>query len=630
MAPSPPLADTQIAVSASSHDERTRRNVACINCRNSKVRCKTSLVLGQPCQRCAKLELPCVVDKTHKRVTKRSKLELLEQEVRAIQQAVHQGTEPTTSSTDVSPLVAGPRPSGPASHPAALLEDPPTSLHAPIFPIHASPKTGPTEDRVLDERRISGEDIDYYFAMFFQHFYPFAPLLRKKIPDECFHAQPMLFWIVLYIACRRYSRDPGLVTVLYNHINKNIWAMLSIPALGLEEIHAILLACMWPFPTTRLATDPGSMLANIAMNAAMMLGLHTGRGSHPQFCLGLRNPLTSTDEEASATWAACCIVVQRNSTIAGHPPPSFQFSDLRCIKTLEACYWADLLTLYDLQKFLNRFHTAMFAQIAASNSIPEGIIRMWELELEVLKPTIVRYDTEISRIRVLSSMLEVQLYHFQGQSMTPPLDTNLQINILRAFNTARAVILNAVDLQARRQLLTHATNCVFRSIADAACLIIYLLHCAGAQPDIAPLELQMLGQQACAAVGLCSVSEEDVPYRMHSLMDMFWKHRDMLPMFQSLPPSWIERCGAGLMFACLERFKASLLTIQHNSESIKSTMKMINPSRVDLTAKGITTMPNEKPDPNGLLPDPFQDIDWNMLMDDLTKMGSEGVLFGII
>ncbi|UKZ71423.1 uncharacterized protein TrAtP1_012378 [Trichoderma atroviride] len=392
MAPTPPSADSP------SHDEKTRRNVACVNCRNSKVRCKSSTIPGQPCQRCAKLQISCVVDKSHKRVTKRSKLEQLEQELRSIQQVVNNKKANSESTwSPPSPLAPFSASSGQAPL-SAILKPARTPLSIQLGPSPRPPdkrqkKTGPTEARVLNAIIISGEDIDYYFSKYLQHFHPFLPILRKKEPDECYDAQPVLFWAVLYVTCRRYAKDTQLFSALVEHMTKNLWPMMSSAVLGVDEIHAILLVCAWPYPTIRFVTDPSSMLVNIAMNACMSLGLHTGRGSHPQFCVGSRHCYTSTDEEASSTWIACCLLAQRISASAGLPPPFMQHSDVRCKAALESNYWADLLATYELQRFLNRFHMAMHAQTSNVGSVPESAIAIWENELETLKPLLVRFDT---------------------------------------------------------------------------------------------------------------------------------------------------------------------------------------------------------------------------------------------
>lgn len=70
-----------------------------------------------------------------------------------------------------------------------------------------------------------------------------------------------------------------------------------------------------------------------------------------------------------------------------------QHSDTRCKAALGSNYWADLLATYELQRFLNRFHTSMHAQTSHVGSVPESAIAVWENELETLKPLLVRFDT---------------------------------------------------------------------------------------------------------------------------------------------------------------------------------------------------------------------------------------------
>lgn len=85
--------------------------------------------------------------------------------------------------------------------------------------------------------------------------------------------------------------------------------------------------------------------------------------------------------------------LNRTSASAGHPPPFIQLSDTRCKAALESTYWADLITTYELQRFLNRFHMAMHAQTSTVGSVPDSLVATWENEYEVLKPLLIRFDT---------------------------------------------------------------------------------------------------------------------------------------------------------------------------------------------------------------------------------------------
>lgn len=150
-----------------------------------------------------------------------------------------------------------------------------------------------------------------YKVRFLQFHHPLLPVLRKKDPDDCYEAHPTLFWVIIYIACRRCPAYELLFTALPEFVEKEVWASVSAPVLTLEAIHAMLLLCSWPVPKIRFATDPSTTLANIALNACVLQGLHTGKGKHVQYAVGLRRELKLTDEEASTTWLACCAIAQR-------------------------------------------------------------------------------------------------------------------------------------------------------------------------------------------------------------------------------------------------------------------------------------------------------------------------------
>ncbi|KAK4073465.1 uncharacterized protein Triagg1_5291 [Trichoderma aggressivum f. europaeum] len=593
-------------------------------------------------------------------VATQSKLEQLEQELRSIQKVVN--TKPSGSESawsPPSPLTAFSATSTDQTPSAAAQKTrPPLPIQLAV-PSARPPekkqqkKVGPTEARVLGSILISGQDIDYYFSKFLQHFHPFLPILRKKEPDECYAAQPMLFWAVLYVTSRRYAKDNQLFGALVEHMTKNLWTMIASAVLGLDEIHTILLVCAWPYPTIRFVTDPSSMFAGIAMNACVSLGLHTGRGSHPQFCVGSRHGYTSTDEEASSTWIACCLISQRTSACAGHPPPFIQHGDARCKAALESTYWADLLTTYELQRFLNRFHMSMHAQTSTEGSVPDSAVAAWENEYEVLKPLLIRFDTEISRILKLAALLEIQLFYFMSPSSITPTNNNLiinantavvnpptasppspssnptlRVNTLKAFTTARSLILTALDLDSRSKFISHCPGILCRALTDAANTIVYLLHSAWG-PDLAPEEANLLAQQAYSAIMRCSVKEQDIWYRGSVIMETFWSFRSYVPKFDSVPPSWISRGAAGITYACLERFKNGLLMAQKSTDGVNKCLEIIQ-FRTDQSS-GTNTVAQDQPMTNNVpASDPFQDVDWSMFMDDFGWTGEDGVLMSLI
>ncbi|KAM3502611.1 hypothetical protein MY10362_004738 [Beauveria mimosiformis] len=588
MAPTPPSAD--VASSASPHSEdRTRRNVACVNCRNSK-------------------------------------LELLEQELQSIKQVVHpHGTNGADSNwTPPTPRVLVPNASENHSRVfAQAVPQAPTPLSEPSSAAPPSaqlpeqrPKSGPTQARMLGEHMVSGEDIDWYFNKFLQCFHPALPILRKRDPDECYEASPILFWVIIYVTCRRYTKDRVFFRALVDHVEKDISITLMDPVMTLETAHAALFLCSWPLPVIRLLTDSSTTYISIVMTGIMMIGVHTGRGSHKQFCVGTRRKGgIFTDEEAASTWMACCVLAQ---------------------------------------KFLNRFHTAMSVHASSHGQAPSSEVARWEQEFETLKPAIIQPNTDLSHVLSLSALLEIQTFYFSANPESPP---HIQrINYLRAFNTARSLISTVLEQESRSKFLTHATNQIFRSLIDAACIVTSILYSTSAPPDMSPNDANQLAQHAAAVLHRCSVEESDLPHRIGVIIETFWNIRHLIPRIEIGPRAWSDRLGVGMSFWCLELYKRGIRAAQKNSETAAAANRAdelihahcrkrqnraqhstespavengVPASTALQSAATSVSHPSNLLQPMAMGPDIFQEIDWSMFTDDFGWIGDEGVLLGL-
>lgn len=141
---------------------------------------------------------------------------------------------------------------------------------------------------------------------YLQYYHPFLPILRHKEPNSCYDTHPILFWTILYVSSRRFSRDETLYTALVEELSNTPWLMLSTASATLESVHALLIVCNWPLPTIRFLTDPCPSLLAVATVACMQLGLHLGKGTGEAYGCGERHNAKCSDEEAASTWFACC------------------------------------------------------------------------------------------------------------------------------------------------------------------------------------------------------------------------------------------------------------------------------------------------------------------------------------
>jgi transcriptional regulatory protein LEU3 len=260
--------------------------------------------------------------------------------------------------------------------------------------------------------------------------------------------------------------------------------------------------------------------------------------------------------------------------------------------------------MYDIQRFLNRLHTSMAAHIVGTDSVNESIVATWEDEFEMLRPLLHRPDLgtstvpatpllsfsrqtpptplpfllspETSRFLLLAAQQEVQAYYFIHPPNAP--GHNLAVNVTRAFNTARNIIAAATDLEASSRFLNHGPHWAYRTVFDAACLIISTLHSSLAptalsaavnglaDTDDTAAAASLLVQQAIAATTAYSTVEGDLPSRGAAIIDAFWSVRAAVPLFEGPPTAWANRLGASITFASLHRFKAALQESQKSSE----------------------------------------------------------------
>ena len=112
--------------------------------------------------------------------------------------------------------------------------------------------------------------------------------------------------------------------------------------------------------------------------------------------------------------------VSRVSTANGHPPSFLQHNDIQCRNVVKDTLAPELMTLFELQKFSNRLHTAMTAQILSNNAVPETVVKTWEDEFEVLRPLVTHVETgktkdlAISNPRMTDKLSELRLFSFHN------------------------------------------------------------------------------------------------------------------------------------------------------------------------------------------------------------------------
>ncbi|KAK5664254.1 hypothetical protein OQA88_471 [Cercophora sp. LCS_1] len=622
---------------------RIRRNTACVRCRDAKVKCNASLTPSQPCLRCSKLELHCVVDKGYKRTSRRSKLEELAAELQNMKDAIA-APRPVLSVPPELPPVRGPvqlpRPHPPVPQqplPDSFLPAPPnlfnrlrpytlqgeapapTLVRIPDVAMSGQLPLRPAEPRALGSRVFSSEEINYYFDKYFEHFHPYLPIVRTRDPNAIYKRGPVLFWAIIMTACRRFARDDTVFQFLIDSLLPEIWNSVSQPPLRLPIINSLLLLATWPFPTIRFLSDPSIIFAGIAMNSSFLTGLHTGSGGHSEF-KGAMCKQKDSDEEAIFTWAGCAVISHRVSAYMGCPSSGALFN-----KTIDSLLDGSspfsvpryVVIHLETTRFLNRVSRTMCASLEEAQGVSHHLVAQMEDEYTKVQRTLYPENSDLDHLTLLSTLLEIQTYYFMplpGYS-----EEILKRNLIKCYTTAESVIYQAMRLHRETAFLHYAPHFVFRTLLCATCVVMSV-HLSSYTKGFQVDTVDTLIKESIRAMGICSVQEGDLHMRVTNMLEKYWNMRQHIPRTDPATDAGVSdfthRLGASLTFGCLRRWK----------RDVEQARDASTPNPTQQGIESLQEGPRLGANADLGLTDPFQRFDWNAFMDDFDWSFTSGVL----
>ena len=289
------------------------------------------------CTRCQRLNLECKIESNFKRVGKRSKNAEMEREIvelrrqLGLQQASPSTNGPTIKaslSTSASPTIPHlpthmDQYMGSEEAVASLMDlrsglEGGSFLRSPNAQLLLTRRIGDivlTHERVqeLFQQYVIGQTIhdalSNKMASFFTFYHPFIPFVDPaRTPDEYYQSSPLLFWIIVSVATRRY--DSSLLTSLAVPLSDLLWKTLAEVPQSYIVVKALCILCTWPLPISSTSSDPTFMLSGLMMQIAMQIGLH--RPSHAQDFTKFKVELREEElKDRVRTWATCNAVAQR-------------------------------------------------------------------------------------------------------------------------------------------------------------------------------------------------------------------------------------------------------------------------------------------------------------------------------
>ena len=285
--------------------QSTRLKTACSNCRQQKIKCRTTDELATPCERCARMKLNCLYEPRHSRARPRSDSDTANDtpKRRLVSRTGENGfttfttvNAPADAHYDQVPASNGDRIAAVPRLPFASEPLESTAIKLPyngasdrrpslagsaisqeLHPLEKIPSyrsPAQTVSRSLDGLHFRAELIDDLFAQFFKHYHPFLPILDPSVrPNACHSQSSFLFWSVITIASRRWPRDTALSS-LRTKVIKHATTSISSPTLGLSTLTAVLLLCHWSLLETKSHDELPYVQSSAILSAAIRLGLH--------------------------------------------------------------------------------------------------------------------------------------------------------------------------------------------------------------------------------------------------------------------------------------------------------------------------------------------------------------------
>ncbi|KAH8691623.1 hypothetical protein BGW36DRAFT_304893 [Talaromyces proteolyticus] len=513
--------------------QRSRR-IACRNCRQAKMRCELSAGGPVPCHRCRRLDRECKVDTEYKRINRQEKLEELEEEIRQLRSSIK-----TTTSSDSRTVENNPPVNGMLSSQFPTMLSPGVSVLSneilpavPAISFEESPGSssrrlsqfpGSSSSRSIGHIRLESSQIDAYFHLFFEKYFPHLPFLDPFVsPDEYYLRSPLLFWMIVYVSSRRVPDEPGLGVSLIPPVKKLLWESISSPPHSWELVQSIILVCMWPFPTSSLSTDNSIVLVTTAQTIAMRLGLHRPDAIQ-DFSRTNRRLSKSEVSEALRTWSACFIAAQSLAVTDGQP---LMASDLMIDRLCDQETTDIIPEALRFQLVVARFAARVCSVMSGTSKFTTDVPRLGEslsvlalLEQEFMDMSSSIANNLTVEDRILLDGTGLHLYVF---FLIEPGGSDIRRRaLLRAFHMATTLIAQLHGLDKEHGMIEFGPLSHFRTVSLSAMFILKIGHSSYAEY----LDCERgkhLFHVATQLMRRMSIEDNDLPGRMSKIMTQLW------------------------------------------------------------------------------------------------------------
>jgi len=390
--------------------------------------------------------------------------------------------------------------------------------------------------RELDDFRITEDEESQLFTEFFTFYHPFLPFLNThQTPDQYYQQYPLLYWAIIAVASRRFSRDSTLLTKLSGPLTKLLWTTVGEVPQSYYAVKALCLLCTWPLPTSTSSSDPTHILCGVMMKTATGIGLH--RPNHINDFSRVPVELNKDGlHDRIKTWAVCNIVAQTIGTGYGQPASSLYDWTL-AIRPGDSgpfSLGSELEARLQIERFCDKVSKEMYSNASDPRGVAGDehramLMRVYRREYSELQASVIlRGVSPITNLHLKAAGLHLRLAGFFDSSSTPGYLDDL-MGLWRATTGFLDYLLDGdpEDQGPYRYqlendfLLKYATNYIQQMLVAAGFSLLKLLRSFFSK-TIDFERGRKLFHKTIHAIRTTSIVQNDLYWRLAELMVQIW------------------------------------------------------------------------------------------------------------
>ncbi|KAG9235585.1 hypothetical protein BJ875DRAFT_440189 [Amylocarpus encephaloides] len=504
---------------------------ACNECRQQKLRCDVVQDPFTTCSRCSRLKLECKIESNFKRVGKRSKHAEMEKQIdslrRRIEQAKSQGFLVEDEEELQSPAANGAYQRN--SHSFMGSDEAVSSL---LHLKQGGSYNVPRYSKELENVGLREDAINHLFAEFWTCYHPYLPFLNPNhSSDQYYQQHPLLFWVIIAVASRRYTLDPTLLTALSGPLTRLLWTTVGEVPNSHHVVKALCLLCTWPLPTSTTSTDPTHILCGVMMKTATGIGLH--RPNHTQDFSRVSVDLNKEQlHDRVVTWAVCNIVAQCVGTGYGQPASTLYDWTLAVRPGDDGPFTLspELEARLQVERFCDKISKEMYSNASdprgvAGDELRAMLTRVYRREYGELHSSIMSNQvlSPIVNLHLKAAGLHLRLSAFFDSSST----AGYMDDLMALWRAAISFLDLVFELERSSSegtnagMLRFATNYIMQMII-AACFTLLKLLSSFFATEIDFDSGRQLFHHTIQVIRSMSVINNDLPWRLAELMVQMW------------------------------------------------------------------------------------------------------------